>query len=141
MSTITQYASGAASFTRASYRLLPVRAERPSYSDPADGPPRTWAGVIDDLLALRGLEDDWDGQGAPAPEPAVVDTALAVATDFRSAGLEPAHRAVAGVNGTVVMEWFSASMYCEVEVIAPDRVEGRLVNRESGEVTEFLLPR
>ncbi len=141
MSTITQYASGAAAFTRASYRLLPVRAERPSFSDAADGPARTWAGVIDDLLALRGLEDDWDGQGAPAPEPAVVDTALTVATDFRSDGLAPPDRAVAGVNGTVVLEWFSPKTYCEIEITAPGQVEGRLVNRESGEVTKFLLPR
>ena len=34
---------------------------------------RTWEQLIGDLLALRALPADWDGQGAEAPAPAVVD--------------------------------------------------------------------
>jgi hypothetical protein len=141
MSTITRYARGAAAFTRIAYRLPPTHVERPLLSEQIDGPSRSWDEVIDELLALRGLEDDWDGQGAQAPEPALVDTALSVATDFRAERMPPAARAVAGVNGTVVLEWYSPTTYLEIEVTAPGQVEGRFVDRESGAVEEFTLAR
>jgi hypothetical protein len=97
--------------------------------------------VIDELLALRGLEDDWDGQGAASPDAAIVDTALVVALDFRSTAMPPAHRVVAGVNGTVFFEWYSPTKYLEIEVTAPGQGEGRLVLRESNTTEEFTLVR
>lgn len=140
MNTITRSASGASAFTRADY-MPPRSPVEQSLSERADGPARTWSDVIDELLALRGLEDDWDGQGTEAPDPALVDTALAVALDLRSSTMAPADRAIAGVNGTVFFEWFSPTTYLEIEVTAPGRAEGRFIDRESDTVEEFSLPR
>ncbi len=141
MSTITRSATGAAAFTRGNSAPPWVPGDCAFHSEPADGPARTWNDVIDELLALRGLENDWDGQGAQAPEPALVDTALAAALDFRSSAMPPADRAVAGVNGTVFFEWFSPTKYLEIEVTAPGQVEGRWVYKESNTVEEFTLSR
>ena len=140
MNTLTRAASGASAFTRAEHSSPRSPVEQ-SLAERADGPARTWSDVIDELLALRGLKDDWDGQGAEAPDPALVDTALAVALDLRSATMAPADRAIAGVNGTVFFEWFSPTTYLEIEVTAPGRAEGRCIDRESDTVEEFSLSR
>jgi len=102
---------------------------------------RSWSGVTDQLLRLRRLEDDWDGQGASAPAPATVDAALGVAGELRAVGVPPADRAIAGVNGTIFFEWHDAGRYLEVEVCAPDRTEGRWVYTDTNTVDEFTLTR
>src|SRR5688572_25066409 len=86
-------------------------------------PAQTWGRLIDDLLALRRLEDDWDGQGAIAPPVALVDSAITLAQHLRAIGKPPADFAVAGVNGTVMFEWHHPASYVEIEVTAPDRAE------------------
>lgn len=101
----------------------------------------SWDRVIDDLLSLRQLQDDWDGQGAEAPDPAVVDSALKLALNFRASAMHPADRVVAGVNGTVFFEWFAPTQYLEIEVLAPGAAEGRWVYRETNRVEEFTLAR
>lgn len=138
--SITSYASGASAFTRAEY-ISPRTHIEPASSELAAGPIRTWADVIDELLALRGLEDDWDGQGARSPDPALVDTALGVALKFRAADMPPAERVIAGVNGTVFFEWYLPTKYQEIEFTAPGQAEGRWVHKESNTVEEFNLPR
>jgi hypothetical protein len=102
---------------------------------------RPWAELIDELRALRHLEDDWDGQGAKAPPPDLVDGAIALALHFQANAMRAADYAVAGVNGTVIFEWHDATHYLEIEVTAPDRAEGRAV-RKGSDVTEvFSLSR
>jgi hypothetical protein len=141
MTTTIRFAPGASTYTQAGYLPTGPLDEQGLFTERADGPARTWSDVIDELLALRGLEDDWDGQGAVAPDAALVDTALAVALDFRATTLPPADRAVAGVNGTVFFEWFSTTKYLEIEVTAPGQAEGRLVFRESNTTEVFTLAR
>jgi hypothetical protein len=110
-------------------------------SDLGTSPTSSWPRLIDDVLTLRSLRDDWDGQGAEAPDPAVLDGALKFAQDFRAAQMPPADRVIAGVNGTVYFEWHGSGGYLEIEVTAPDRAEGRSV-RKGSEVTEvFTLSR
>lgn len=135
MTTIAHFASGASAFTP----VAPRPVEQAAVSVRSDEPVRSWTDVIDQLLSLRVLEDDWDGQGAEAPEPSVVDSALKLALRFRSTGMSPADRIVAGVNGTVFFEWFAPSQYLEIEVLAPGQVEGRWVYTDSNAVEEFTL--
>lgn len=97
--------------------------------------------MTDELLRLRRLESDWDGQGAEAPTPEAVDTALTIAGELRSAGMPPADRALAGVNGTVFFEWHDPTQYLEIEVFARDRAEGRRVHPDTNAVEEFTLTR
>lgn len=126
-------AAGASAFTPAEVRPL-----LPSLSAHADSP-RLWDGVIDQLLTLRQLEDDWDGQEAAAPDPGVVDSALRLAVRFHHAGQPPADRVLAGVNGTVFFEWHTPTQYTEIEVVAPGRAEGRRVNKSDNSVEEFTV--
>ncbi|GEM_PF-3276861 len=104
---------------------------------------RTWADLIDELLAVRNLDDDWDGQGAQRPSPALVDGAIRFAQDFRTQGIDPADRVVASVNGTVYFEWHRPGGYVEIEVTAPDLAEARSVatGSEKTEVNRFSCRR
>ena len=121
--------------------LLARRLNRSAVTTSPAEPAREWSDVTDDLLRLRLLEDDWDGQGADAPAPSVVDAALNVANDLRTAGMPPADRAVAGVNGTVFFEWHHPKQYLEIEVFTADRAEGRWVYPDTNAVEEFGLTR
>jgi hypothetical protein len=86
--------------------------------------------VIDNLLAIRNLEDDWDGRGAVAPDPAVVDWAMTLALGWRTGGHRPADFANAGASGTVLFEWHDPDEYTEVEVVAPGEAELRVVRKD-----------
>jgi hypothetical protein len=83
-----------------------------------------WNSRIDELLAIRSLADDWDGQGAKAPSTELVDSALVLAQAFRRGGAEAPSRIVPGVNGTVIFEWQAGEEYCEIEVTRPYQAEG-----------------
>ena len=97
---------------------------------------RPWPLLIDDLQALRQLAEDWDGQGAEAPKPGMIDAAVRLAREFQAAQVSPADRAIAGVNGTVYFEWQGTDGYLEIEVM-PGRAEGRAV-RKGSDVTEVF---
>jgi hypothetical protein len=84
-----------------------------------------WNERIDKLLEIRRLEDDWDGQGADAPSPALVDSAIVLAQILRQNGVETPCRVVAGVNGTVILEWQEGKdTYTEIEVVEPYKADG-----------------
>ena len=101
----------------------PVRAIRVNGGDTStDVRPEAegWKCCIDDLLAIRLLEADWDGQGAEAPLPDLVDSAIVLADLLRQKGVEPLSRTMQGVDGTVVMEWqWGQKATAEVEIIEP----------------------
>ena len=87
---------------------------------PAIDRARSWDKRIDQLLAIRQLEDDWDGQGTPAPAVEVVDSALVLALLLRRDGIEAPTGVVQGVNGDVLFDWQSpGGKYVEVEVNGP----------------------
>jgi hypothetical protein len=99
-------------------------------------PANTWKLLFEELLRIRNLKDDWDGEGSEAPHPALVDAAIALAKDLEADGHVPADRVIAGVNGTVYFEWYSPLEYREVEVTSPLDVESRRVR--AGTVREIL---
>ena len=96
--------------------------------------PISWTAIIDDLLALRLLEDDWDGQGAKAPSTALVDSAIVLSQLFRRQGCLAPSRVVAGVNGTVILEWQADESYFEIEVTTP--YEARATRMTPGQPSE-----
>jgi hypothetical protein len=79
-----------------------------------------WNRRIDELLAIRQLEDDWDGQGSPAPAVEVVDSAIVLALLLRRAGIAPPCQAVQDVQGSVCFDWQpGGGRYIELEVTGP----------------------
>ena len=71
----------------------------------------------------------------------LVDAAVELAQDFQAASLPPADLAIAGVNGTVILEWHEPAGYLELEVMAADRAEGRWIGKGSLEARTFVLSR
>lgn len=76
-----------------------------------------WAEVDRQLLRLRNLGDDWDGDGAVGPDPLLIDSARALLASLRRSGTPIPSRIVATVNGTVSFEWYSGGAMTQLEVI------------------------
>lgn len=88
---------------------------------------RVWSHRIDDLLAIRLLEDDWDGLGAAAPTAALVDSAIDYVKMLRDQKeLQPPTRVGAGPMGMVLLEWQVGCIYLEAEVTKPCHAEWML---------------
>lgn len=98
---------------------------------------QNWPRLLDELLRIRNLEDDWDGEGTEAPPPALVDGAINLAECFQTNGVPPADRVIAGVNGTIYFEWHTPLGYQEIEVTSPTDAECRWV-RKGSDVPEVI---
>lgn len=80
-----------------------------------------WPERIDELLAIRQLEDDWDGQGTPAPATQVVDSALILALLLRREGIAAPCAVTQGLSGGVHFDWQPEDgRYIELQVMAPN---------------------
>jgi len=99
----------------------------------------TWDDLINSLLDIDNLNDDWDGQGAEAPPQGVVDGAIALAQTLRAEQHVPADRVVPSVNGTIYFEWYLPEGYREIEVITSTRAEGRFVRKGSDATEAFTI--
>jgi len=126
MSTVLRSARGASAFTqddssrsRGRAPTAPLAAGASVWSRAADDPRQAWSQVIDELLRMRLLKDDWDGEGALAPHPSLVDGAISLARDLQANGTPAADRVLASPNGTICFEWFTPLGYQEIEVISP----------------------
>jgi|GEM_PF-1809044 len=101
-----------------------------SFSQPMNGDSEAvriaWKKVMQELRDMRSLSDDWDGDGAVAPGVAVVDTALTQAIRLRSQYHNPPDRVIAGVNGSVLLEWFLFHRIEQMEIFAPNEFEVRI---------------
>jgi hypothetical protein len=98
-----------------------------------------WKSRIDDLLGLRDLEDDWDGQGAPAPDKDLVDAALRLATLLSRSECPLPDRAICGLSGTVIFEWHFDHAYTELEVTSATEVECRTLCLTTRSTQEFFF--
>src|SRR4051794_36033988 len=78
-----------------------------------------WREIVDELLAIRTLRDDWDGDDAAAPAVELVDFALRLAGLLQQNGHSPPSRASASRSGTVTLEWQDSEGYRELEITSP----------------------
>ncbi len=58
-------------------------------SEHEETPAQIWSPLIDELLRIRTLKDDWDGEGTEAPHPALVDGAIAWLNTSKRRGFHP----------------------------------------------------
>jgi hypothetical protein len=83
-----------------------------------------WDRVVAELLRLRQLENDWDGHGALAVEPANIDHALAWVKEMRRwQHALPPSVVVPGTLGEVVLEWRGEAFQLAAEISRPTHVE------------------
>ena len=99
-----------------------------SQDDQALANRQIWQELIANLVDLRSLDDDWDGQGAKAPAVELVDSAISLAGWLRDEQVIPAHYAIAGVNGTLHLEWINNQHSIDIEIISPGLAEVCSVN-------------
>jgi len=90
-------------------------------------PRNDWDTIIDELLRMRELQDDWDGEGSIAPQKALVDDVTSFAYWRKQENELPPDRIVATVNGTICFEWYVDGFFREFEFVAPDVLEIRVV--------------
>ena len=91
------------------------------------GDGRTWAQVMQVLIALRSLNDDWDGEGSEAPRPAAIAMAAQVAGSLEAHGAPVPTTATATRSGGILFGWEREADYTEIEVVGPDRVEWMVI--------------
>jgi hypothetical protein len=84
----------------------------------------SWDRLLGELSRLRRLEQDWDGQGALALDPANVDQAIAWVREMRRwrRALPPTH-VLPGTLGEVILEWRRDSFHLIAEISTPTRLE------------------
>ena len=138
MRVVMQSARGASAFTQTDYSLSrsPGEAGIPFGGHHATAE-QNWPLLIDELLRIRILTDDWDGEGTEAPHPALVDGAITLAQYLQANNVPPAERVLAGVNGTIFFEWHTPLGYQEIEVTSPMDAECHRVWNGSN-VTEVI---
>src|SRR5262245_19564894 len=130
MNKVMQLARGASAFTQPD-RFFSVDESGLAPSQAVEAPAHRWSQLIDELLRIRNLKDDWDGEGTEAPHPALVDGAITLAQTLEARGHSPADRVIASVNGTVYFEWHTPLGYQEIEVTSPIDAECRWVEKGS----------
>src|SRR5215468_7301438 len=64
-----------------------------------------WEPAVVKMVEFQHLGDDWDGQGARAPSHALLASVIGLAYTLKDQGVDPPHCVVAGVEGTVTLEW------------------------------------
>lgn len=140
MSALIQAARGASKFT--SPDSYPTRAlDQTGLTEPTFVSGPSWDDLIGQVSRMRNLEDDWDGQGAEAPHTSLIDAAIRLLQSLQRAKDCPApNRVVAGVNGTVVLEWHTPLGYEEIEVVTPSTAEYRSINTDWEMLREGIVP-
>jgi hypothetical protein len=100
-----------------------------------------WDQLIDRLISISVLQENWDGEGSVAPDAGAVEGATNLALILKTQQYIPADRVTASVNGTVVFEWHLPQEYQEIEVVSKLDAELRSVPKGSraAEVTPIRI--
>ncbi|MFO0965196.1 MAG: hypothetical protein U0793_06375 [Gemmataceae bacterium] len=106
----------------------------------ANGSVAAWRLAIDKVAAFATLEDDWDGLGAQAPTPELLQSALGLAHAFLQNGVSAPDAVVPGLDGSITFEWHHpGGSYTEIQVDRPLHAEVMVI--ESGKPPEhWTLP-
>jgi hypothetical protein len=97
---------------------------------------RCWTDREAELLAIRRYESNWDGFDADAPDPAIVDTALAFLRVLRDRDeSNPPGRVILSPDGLVAIEWQKDESFVRAEVVSVEEIEWMRVS--PGEPTQF----
>lgn len=92
---------------------------------------RRWVETIRNLIIMRNLPDNWDGEDSEAPPPELIDSILAYIDILRGRGVPSPSRVSASPNGDVLLEWQEGDVYYEAEFSEPYNVEWMLKENNS----------
>jgi uncharacterized protein (DUF433 family) len=94
-----------------------------------------WAKVKFDIEKLR----KFDGDPESRPSETVIAGALRLAKSLATLNCTPPQAVVAGVNGTIYLEWNDAEAYQEIEINGGYTSEWRCVDKRTGTVSSCQL--
>jgi len=97
--------------------------------------PTEWWHRRRDLLEIRKYQDGWNGFGADAPDPKMVDAAISFLHVLERRGDTPPMRVTLSPDGLVAMEWQGDGGYWQAEIVSEREVEWMRV--APGRPTEF----
>ena len=100
-----------------------VLGDRGLLSSPATEHARAWTKAHDDLFAIQALPDNWDYEGAKAPDGRLVESTFHLLLRLRSQRQAPPSRIAPSTDGTILVEWQARNHYFEFEVVSPYRAE------------------
>jgi hypothetical protein len=90
-----------------------------------------WEATIQTLIDFQHLGDGWDGLGAKAPARDLLESAIGLAYLLYEKGVDPPHRVVPALDGSIVFEWQDPDgTYTEVEIIRPLHAEVMMIERD-----------
>lgn len=120
-----------------------ANGKRPMETHVADADTRQlegWDAIIDELAAMQGLGDNWDGLGAVAPSTELLRCAVGLAYLLQQRSMDVPAAVSATTSGTVMFIWqFPSGAYGEVDLTAP--FHGEVMWREPGEPTKhWVIP-
>jgi hypothetical protein len=91
------------------------------------------------LESIRALAPNWDGYGAPAIQPAVIDAAKSFIAELPE-NLAPRPRVVPMANGTLQLEWHQGPKSLELEFESPSSIRYLQWHPEQGVEEEDSFP-
>jgi hypothetical protein len=95
-----------------------------------------WEPAVQKIVEFQHLGDDWDGLGAVAPSRELLESAIGLAYLLSEKGVDPPHSVVAGLDGSVNLEWQDTDgSITEVEIDRPLHAEVMVV--EPGKAPRF----
>jgi len=108
---------------------------------------RQWDRARRDLERFLLLEADWDGYGASASDPQLLETASRVLLITQERGIPPPSRLLPTQSGGVLIEWQLPGLYFDAEIVEGHTVEwmfqaeGHATEHYEWELGEMIPPR
>lgn len=99
---------------------------------------QSWIAKEADLSAFRQRLEDWDGLGASAPDPTVVDRAISFLHILRARDRSnPPRRVVLSSDGLIALEWVEGRKFVQAEIGNSNEIEWMIAS--PGQPTEFRV--
>ena len=82
-----------------------------------------WCEMLSDLVGMRNLQNDWDGLGAVAPSPDLLESSIEWARHLQWRGQSAPSSVFAGPNGTILFNWQDENGYLDAELTEPHHIQ------------------
>lgn len=97
------------------------------------------ATVLEQLEAMRGVKENWDGEGAAAPEGSIITAAVEFWQDLQRREELPQPYVTPNRVGGVLFFWEFGPHQLEVEFLSPEKAEFLHLDRDTDEAVNGTL--
>lgn len=99
-----------------------------------------WKAAFAKLEGLFQLDEGWDGEDAPKPDPELISAATRWLTDkLNNAQADsPPSRILASPDGDIVFQWVTSSSRLQIEFLSPFLAEWSLIGEDIETLHDFI---